>query len=108
MRRRLLRLPRKTPMTDLLKRVPVAVAANAFIKARMVELDAAWTYRRASERVRRQGIAVPQGPDLAAALRHRLNERPGRLGWPKKMGELHIFLAYSVSNWEAVLPKALS
>ena len=28
--------------------------------------------------------------------------------WPKPPGGLHIFLAYSVFNWEAVLPKALA
>jgi hypothetical protein len=31
-----------------------------------------------------------------------------RLNWPIPIGGLHIFLAFSVRNWEAVLPKALA
>lgn len=44
---------------------------------------------------------------LESELHARLASRAaGR--WPKSKGDLHIFLAFGTSNWEAVLPRALS
>ncbi|MGH9561830.1 MAG: CgeB family protein, partial [Terracidiphilus sp.] len=57
----------------------------------------------------RLGIHVPStGPEFEAALRKRIGIRAERLGWPKRRGDLHIFLVYSLCNWEAILPTALS
>ncbi len=46
------------------------------------------------------------GAALQDALRARLQERRPDSG-PKKLGEMHVFLAYQVLDWEAVLPVAL-
>jgi spore maturation protein CgeB len=98
-------------MTDLvghLKRIPLAAAANARLKARLVERDAAAIRRRYAEEAHRRKLVVPEGPALEEALLHRIAERKAALRWPRPPGQLHIFLAYAVTNWEAVLPEALA
>jgi hypothetical protein len=96
------------PLTARLKRVPVVAAANARLKAWMVEQDAARIRRRYSKLARKSGIGVPDGDVLRDALRSRIGVRGTRLGWPRPRGGLHVFLAYSLCNWEAVLPRALA
>jgi spore maturation protein CgeB len=91
-----------------LKKLPLAAATNARLKAWLVERDAAATHRRYAEGANTHGLVVPQGPELYSALMSRIAERSACLGWPKAPGELHIFLAFALCNWEAVLPKALS
>jgi hypothetical protein len=91
-----------------LRHLPVVSTVNAAFKARAMEHDAARTSRLYSDQLRRRGINIAQGPDFQAALRQRLGGRPNRLGWPKPCGELHIFLAFPLYNWESILPDALS
>jgi len=91
-----------------LKRIPLMAQLNAVIKPYTQEYLAAhslaWYRRKAAE----QNIIPPESDDeLKELLQQRLMSRAsGR--WPKPMGNLHIFLAYYVSNWESVLPKSLS
>ena len=87
---------------------PAVAAINAAIKAQAMERDALRTRRRYEDEARRRSFTLVPANSLRDALRRRLGSRPNRLGWPKKRGELHIFLAYALYNWEAVLPKALS
>jgi spore maturation protein CgeB len=95
-------------LSKKLKKIPLAVATNARLKAWMVERDAATTRQRYSEYARRRGTIVPEGPHLQAALTSRIADRQARLHWPKPSGGLHIFLTFPLCNWEAVLPKALA
>jgi len=87
---------------------PVVAAVNAAIKAQAMERDVIRTRRRYEGEARRRNLTVVAADGIRDALRHRLGDRPQRLGWPKKCGELHIFLAYPLHNWEAVLPLALA
>jgi spore maturation protein CgeB len=91
-----------------LKGLPLAAAANARYKAWKVERNAAAMRRRYSVQAKRQGLIVPTGLDLSEALKSRTAARVIRLRWPKEPGDLHVFLMYSLTNWEAVLPEALS
>jgi hypothetical protein len=91
-----------------LKRIPLAAAANARLKARLVERDAAAIRHRYAEEADRRGLAIPEGLTLKHALMNRIAERKAALGWPRPLGDLHVFLAYGLTNWEAVLPEALS
>ena len=91
-----------------LKTIPLAAAANAGIKAWMIERDAVSTQRHYAADTKRRGLDVPWGPGLRSALKARIADRAGRLGWPKPLGGLHIFLVYPYHNWEAVLPTALA
>lgn len=92
-----------------LKQMPVAAAANAVLKARKLERDAASIRRRYAIQAERRGIYAPRTrSELEAALRQRIGTRAERLGWPRRHGELNIFLAYPLSNWESILPTALS
>ncbi len=98
-------------MTNLvarLKRLPIAAAANAQLKARLVERDAATIRRRYDREAQRRGLAVPEGSALSDALTRRIGARKAALRWPRPAGDLHLFLAYGVTNWEAVLPEALA
>ena len=45
--------------------------------------------------------------DIWQQVRARLQGR-GEKRWPRAQGDLHIFLAYYLSNWESVLPQAFS
>jgi spore maturation protein CgeB len=97
-----------TGLIARLKEVPLAAATNARLKAWLVERDAEATRRYYLKEVNRRGLIVPQGTDLQSALTNRIGARMASLGWPKRFGDLHLFLAYPHCNWEAVLPKALS
>jgi spore maturation protein CgeB len=97
-----------TSLVGRLKKIPLAAATNARLKAWLVERDAAATRNRYLRDASRRGLVVPEGRDLQLMLSSRIAERKASLGWPKRLGDLHIFLAYPLCNWEAVLPKALS
>ena len=90
-----------------LKQFPLAAAANALVKAKWLERDATATRRRYLATARRNGVQVPSDDvALRAAVMRRVGQRAATLGWPKKKGDLHIFLAYPLTNWEGVLPTA--
>jgi spore maturation protein CgeB len=91
-----------------LKGVPLISAVNARYKAWKVEHDAASTRRRYHDEAERRQLSVPVNASLRAALSVRLADRRERLKWPKPRDELHIFLAYPLVNWEAVLPEAMA
>jgi hypothetical protein len=74
----------------------------------MVERDAAAIRRHYAHEAVRRGLRPPGGTELRQALRERIGVRVRNLGWPKPPGELHIFLAYPLCNWEAVLREALA
>jgi hypothetical protein len=95
-------------LRDKLKRVPLAEAANARLKGWMVERDAASIRRHYGDGAERLGLPAPSGLELRQALRDRIGVRVANLHWPKPPGELHIFLAYPLHNWEAVLSQALA
>jgi len=91
-----------------LKRWPLAATVNAAIKAQSMERHVAFTRRRHERALQRGELIVPEGSAFRDALRIRLGDRPERRGWPKRCGDLHLFLMYAVRNWESVLPKALA
>jgi spore maturation protein CgeB len=91
-----------------LREWPVVAAINAAIKAQTMERDVLRTRRRYESELQRRGLAIGPEPLAHDALRRRLADRPDRLGWPKECGDLHIFLAFPLHNWDAVLPQALS
>ena len=82
--------------------------ANAMWKAAAVEREAAAIYRRHDAEAARRGIRALHGEELQAAVRQRIAARAARRNWPRPKGDLHIFLAYSVTNWEVALPDALA
>ena len=93
-------------VVDALRAYPLARKVNAAIKGPLQEWQAAtsrWSY---SVRARAKGSAIPSG-NLPDALRHRLGPR-----WmarpPRKMGEMHVFVAYGLTDWEDILPRAFS
>ncbi len=94
-------------VTSYLKNVGPAVEVNARVKARIHERRAAFGQRRYERRARQLGISSLTPDQLQAQLRDRLASRADRR-WPKPPGELHLFLAYAVSNWESILPTALA
>ncbi|HWE96419.1 MAG TPA: glycosyltransferase [Tepidisphaeraceae bacterium] len=94
-------------MRSLLKRIPAIERLNATLKARLQEREAATSLRSYRERAAAGGIECPEGEALATAVRARLARRRG--GRPAgAKGEMHLFIAYGVYNWERVLPTALA
>ena len=92
-------------MKKLFKKISFLNDFNSAFKACCQERSAERNYkyylRKTSEN---QGIK--SNGDIASALRKRLLQR-GINPAPKKMGNLNIFLAYSMCNWEKILPLAL-
>jgi hypothetical protein len=89
--------------------LPIAAAANALVKATWLERNAAMIRRRYLARARRLGIQAPSDDaTLRAMVVQRIGQRAAVLGWPKKPGDLHIFLIYPLTNWEGILSTALS
>jgi len=89
-----------------LKNIPFFYMANAAIKTRFQERKAADElayYRRRTFEAR---MKLPEDDALVYALKERLSRR-GIHPIPKQKGDLHIFSAYPLNNWEAVLPIAL-
>jgi len=65
--------------------------------------------RRYLARARRLGIQAPSDDAaLRATVVRRVGQRAAALGWPKKNGDLHIFLVYPLTNWEGILSTALT
>lgn len=81
--------------------------ANELLKAPLQERQAARSLKAYTRRAGQQGLVPETGDALRQALRARVAGR--RRGRPAKAkGDLHVFLAYYVQNWEAVLPEALA
>jgi spore maturation protein CgeB len=97
-----------TSLKRTLLAIPPVASANGSLKAVMMERRAAIARQRDVDFANQRQISCstlsPPPPDLLSA---RLGERPARLGWPKPIGDLHIFLAFGTYNWEGVLPEAL-
>ncbi len=95
-------------LMSVLKRSPVLASTNARLKAWLIERDAAAIRERYHSEAVRRGNEIPQGEALITALASRIGDRRASLGWPKAIGDLHLFLPFALTNWEAVLPKALA
>jgi spore maturation protein CgeB len=94
-------------LRNWLKRSPTVERLNASVKARLQEREAERALRAYQREAARLGIQCPSGQALAAAVRARLEKRRGKRP-AKAKGQLHIFLACGVYNWERVLPMALA
>ncbi|MDB6030595.1 MAG: hypothetical protein JWM16_933 [Verrucomicrobiales bacterium] len=95
-------------MLQILKRIPGVSRVNSACKSRLQEHRAYRNLHYCRELAKKRGIQAPHGAALQQALKERLVSRSWNRGWPKRKGDLHIFLAYYVSNWESVLPKSLA
>ncbi|MFX0203712.1 MAG: glycosyltransferase [Candidatus Hodarchaeota archaeon] len=96
----------KLSTKDKLKKFNFLYQTNVLIKAMLQEHKASSGlayYRRQAIQKR---ISLLEGKTLVDALRKRLKAR-GVSQTTKQKGNLHIFLAYYISNWESILPWVL-
>ncbi|MFC1578165.1 glycosyltransferase [Thermodesulfobacteriota bacterium] len=99
-------LTKRGSLKQHLKTIPWINRANAKLKALIHEYKAAAELRHYR---RTRSAAVTESFDsstIGQAVRKKLSDR-GVDVTPKSKGDLHIFLAYTLYNWEAVLPRAL-
>jgi len=90
-----------------LKRNPTTGPLLQLVRGRMQERQAALGLARYQAEAERLDLRCPTGDALIAAVRQRLAGR--RDGYSaKSKGDLHVFLAYGLANWESVLPRALT
>jgi len=92
-------------MKSFLKKTDIFNILNAALKSYSQERHA----RKTLEYYRKQASNKPTlhgNSDIATAIRRRILDR-GINPIPKGKGELHIFLAFGLNNWERVLPLAL-
>jgi hypothetical protein len=97
----------RTMLRSLASRHPIFDRLRVIVRGRLQERDAARSQARCEREVARRNLAIPQGAALRAALRDRLASSP-HPPWPKRKGELHVFLACWIYNWEVVLPESLA
>lgn len=90
-----------------LLRIPFISAAQAAIRRRQQERSWAQLQTDYEQRAAAGGVRVLNENELRDAVRNRLAGRP-HPQWPKRKGDLHIFLAYYVSTSEFILPQALA
>ena len=83
---------------------PFISSVKATIRAMQQERKAASELRGYHTRARQMGTTVPSPGRLRTLLAQRLGSRRKTL---KQKGDLSIFVAYAVRNWEQVLPLAL-
>ncbi|MEQ1715634.1 MAG: glycosyltransferase [Hyphomicrobium sp.] len=76
------------------------------VRARMQERHAEQAKRRIEQEAAARGIVAPSTEETAAALRARLAGRAKQNGWPRRKGDLHIFLAFQLFEWLEALPAA--
>ncbi len=95
------------PLSQTIKQLPIVSSLHATYRRRQQERLFERTQADYERRTAAAGIRLLEGNELRNALRQRLAQRP-HPSWPKRKGELHIFLAYYLSNWEFILPKALA
>jgi len=82
---------------------PLFAEAKSRLRARLQETAAAKAKARIHREAAVRGIATPTTAETVAALRARLADRARRHGWPKRKGDLHVFVAFRHFDWEEVL-----
>lgn len=96
------------PIKTLLKQSAALYAINAHYKAVAQLGRARYIALRYRRKAIRLGLVVPRERALQEALRKRLHDRAHVRGWPRRLGDLHLFVVFGLRNWESVLPRALS
>lgn len=90
-----------------LKRAVTRVPALARLASAARGLQQEHAARRMRNHVRKQaaasGVTALSVGETRAALRTRLAARAAARGWPKQRGDLHVFVAFRLFDWEAVL-----
>lgn len=79
---------------------------NAAVKARLQERRAAESLRTHRAEAARRGLRELSDGEIAGALAERLKGR-AHPRWPKRRGELHVFMPFYLENWEYVLPLSM-
>ena len=99
-------LTKRESLKQRLKNIPWINRVNAHLKALIQEYKAATElsyYRRTRSAAETQSYDPSK---IGQAVRKRLLNR-GLYLTPKAKGDLHIFLTYTLHNWESILPRAL-
>lgn len=89
-----------------LKGVPLIAKANAAFRSYQQEGMAARGLADYRRRATEMGITCPTGDALREAVGKRLAST-GRRVAPKPKGDLHLFVAYGIDNWEQILPRSV-
>ena len=96
----------KNIIKKALKKVSFIVKANSLVKGYLQEEKTHRELTRHRLKALEKGLIQPDEEALKQSLHQRLvNRLSGCL--PKPKGDLHIFLAYYISNWERILPYSL-
>src|SRR5512147_1926620 len=88
------------------RRSPALAQLGSSVRARQQEHTAARARQLIEREAASRGIVSLSVDATAAALRSRLSARARRHGWPCKKGDLNLFLAFRLTDWEEVLPTA--
>lgn len=91
---------------NFLKKFSLLYNLNVWLKGYSQEYKANKTLLHYKKEAICRNLNILEGNDLVAAFRERLASR-GIYPKPKSKDNLHIFCAFSLSNWEYVLPIAL-
>lgn len=89
-----------------LGRVPLVARVASCARASQQEWSATQVRKRIEVQAVHRGVKALSASETTVALRVRLAARAEKNSWPKKKGSLHIFVAFRLFDWEAVLLEA--
>lgn len=93
-------------MKKILRNIPIFAKANSIVKANLQERKARRQLKAYQAEAAKKGLEYPEEKKLKQSLQNRLAQRRSAYRLKPK-GNLHIFLAYYISNWEEILPLSL-
>jgi len=97
---------KKSKFKNKLKKSPILYRINATLKAKAQERHAATELTYYKKKASLLDITISTREALSISFKERLARRNIHIA-SKPKGNLHIFLAYHLSNWEFILPIAL-
>ncbi|MFX0139257.1 MAG: glycosyltransferase [Candidatus Hodarchaeota archaeon] len=92
-------------LKNIFKKFSILNETNLIFKSYYQEHKAKKSLKYYNKKINRNP-SIYKSCDVAKALRERLLNRGININ-PKRKGELHIFLSFTLNNWEKVLPLAL-
>lgn len=93
----------RSALKALATNVPIVALATSAVRARQQEGAAAKRRAEVEHIANQRGVRALTAQETLIAVRKRLRGRAEKHGWPKAKGSLHLFVAFRIFDWEAVL-----
>ena len=96
------------PLKAVIRRRPLLAHAASVARGLQQQHKAKVERERIKRAAAANHIRCPGADEIKGQLRARLRDRSRRHGWPRRKGELHIFVTFQHWDWEDVLYRAFA